>query len=52
MAEKTWGLSCDIRDKALERFKQEGIPFPHTRFQYEGEGPLLESAERPEPNDA
>ncbi len=31
---KAWELQCDVRDNALERFKEEGIPLPPRRFQY------------------
>ena len=47
-----WGLSCDIRDNALERFKQEDIPFPRRRVQYEGTEVVLESVEHPRPGEA
>lgn len=29
---KTWDLRCEIREKLIQRFKQEGLPFPQIRI--------------------
>lgn len=34
-APNTWNLRCEIREKLIKKFKQEGLPLPRIRISNE-----------------